>query len=165
MGKPEPPTREHAEMLYTLDVRITEGPMTTAFVRQHPVVSRTIQIRSDQTLAQLHRAIFKAFEREDAHLYEFRRGDKFKAAPDRRYVAPEALEDASWTQPPTGVTSRTTIASLRLQQGDVVHYWFDFGDDWWHWIEVKAIERRMPDGRYPKVIGGMGASPPQYPPL
>ena len=68
-------------MLYTLAVQITDGPMTEAFMKQNPVVARTIQIRSDQTLAQLHRAIFKAFGRSDPHLYEFRFGDKFQMAP------------------------------------------------------------------------------------
>jgi len=149
-------------MLYTLDVQITEGPMTEAFLKQNPVVARTIQIRSDQTLAQLHRAIFRAFEREEAHLYEFRFGDKFQMAPDRRYVMPEALTDPYRTAEPEGLTSKTTIASLGLKTGDVFHYWFDFGDDWWHWIEVKAIEHTRPDGRFPKVISRTGASPPQY---
>ena len=35
--------------------------------------------------------LFKAFERDDAHMYEFRFGNKYKMAPDRRYVMQEAL--------------------------------------------------------------------------
>ena len=42
-------------MLHTLEVRIDDGPMTEEFVKRNPVVSRTIQSRSDQTLDQLHR--------------------------------------------------------------------------------------------------------------
>lgn len=140
-------------MLYTLEVRIGDGPMTEGFVKRNPVVSRTIQIRSDQTLDQLHRVIFRAFERGDAHMYEFRFGDKFKVAPERRYVMPEA---------PIGVTSKTTIASLGLREGDVFHYGFDFGDDWWHRVEVESVENRIPDGKFPKVVGRTGDSPPQY---
>lgn len=149
-------------LLYTLAVQITEGPMTEAFMKQNPVIARTIQIRSDQTLEQLHRAIFRAFERDEAHLYEFRFGDKFKVAPDRRYVMPETLTHSYRKEEPNGLTSKTTIASLGLKAGDVFHYWFDFGDDWWHWIEVKSIERTMSDGRFPKVISRTGESPPQY---
>jgi len=148
-------------MLYTLTVQITDGPMADAFLKQHPVVARTIQIRSDQTLDQLHRAIFRAFERDDPHMYEFRFGDKFKMASERRYVMPEALEHDP-DERPTGLTSKTTIASLGLKVGDVFHYWFDFGDDWWHWIEIRAIDRTMPDGRFPKIISRTGDSPPQY---
>ncbi len=149
-------------MLYTLEVRIDDGLMSEKFVKQNPVISRTIQIRSDQTLDQLHRAIFKAFERDDAHMYEFRFGDKYKMAPDKRYVMQEALSDPYWREEPAGVTSKTTIASLGLREGSMFHYWFDFGDDWWHWIEVKGIENRMPKGRFPKVIARVGDSPPQY---
>lgn len=85
-------------MPYTLEIQIDDGPMTEEFVERNPVVSRTIQIRSDQTLDQLHRAIFRAFERDDAHMYEFRFGDKFKVAPERRYVMPEALNDPYWRE-------------------------------------------------------------------
>lgn len=149
-------------MLYTLEVQITDGPITGEFVKRNPVVSRTIQIRSDQTLDQLHRAIFRAFDRDDPHMYEFRFGDKYKMAPDRCYVMQEALSDPYWREKPTGVTSKTTIASLELKEGDIFHYWFDFGDDWWHWIEVKSIENQIPEGRFPKVIARIGESPPQY---
>ena len=149
-------------MLYWLEIRITEGPMSEAFMKQNPISARTIQIRSDQTLDQLHRAIFRAFERDDPHMYEFRFGDKFKVAPERRYVVAEALEHLDQEERPTGITSKTTIASLGLKSGDVFHYWFDFGDDWWHWIEVKAVDRTMPDGRFPKIVSRTGESPPQY---
>ncbi len=149
-------------MLYTLVVQLTDGPITEAFLKQNPIVVRTIQIRSDQTLDQLHRAIFRAFERDDPHMYEFRFGDKFKMAPERRYVMAEALEHLDKDERPSGITSKTTMASLGLKPGDVFHYWFDFGDDWWHWIEVKAIDRTMPEGRFPKIVSRTGESPPQY---
>ena len=49
--------------LYTLEVFLVGGPLADEFVAQHPVVSRTIDMRADQTLAELHGAIFKAFDR------------------------------------------------------------------------------------------------------
>jgi hypothetical protein len=55
--------------LYTLVVYLIGGPVGGKFEGQ--VISRTIQIRGDQTLERLHRAIFKAFDRFDQHLYEF----------------------------------------------------------------------------------------------
>lgn len=47
-----------ARSLYTLEVTILDARMSDEFVRRNPVVSRTIEIRSDQTLNQLYRAIF-----------------------------------------------------------------------------------------------------------
>jgi Plasmid pRiA4b ORF-3-like protein len=41
-------------------------------------------------------------------------------------------------------------------------YWFDFGDDWWHQINVAAIDDKVPRGKYPKVVKRVGKSPPQY---
>lgn len=41
-------------------------------------------------------------------------------------------------------------------------HWFDFGDDWWHQINVVKIEDAAPRGRYPKVTKRVGESPPQY---
>ncbi len=58
--------------VYTLQVFLTDGPVTKAFASKE--ISRTIQIRGDQTLQALHRAIFKAFDREEEHLHEFNFG-------------------------------------------------------------------------------------------
>ena len=58
--------------LYTLKVFLTDGPITKAFAGKE--ISHTIQMRGDQTLQALHRAIFKAFDREEEHLHEFNFG-------------------------------------------------------------------------------------------
>jgi hypothetical protein len=56
----------------------------------------------------------------------------------------------------------TTIGSLGLKVDDAFGYWFDFGDDWWHQINVVAIADEAPRGKYPKVTKRVGKSPPQY---
>jgi hypothetical protein len=88
------------------------------------VICRRILIRSDQTLQELHRAIFVAFDREEEHMYEFQVGGK---------------------------GPRDSKAGR-----------FDFGDDWWHQINVAGIDDRVRPGKYPKVTKRVGASPPQY---
>lgn len=35
-------------------------------------------------------------------------------------------------------------------------------EDWWHQLEVVAIEEGVPRGRLPKVTRRVGESPPQY---
>lgn len=40
-------------------------------------------------------------------------------------------------------------------------YWFDLGDDWWHQINVVAIEEKVPRGNFPRGTKRMGESPPQ----
>ena len=44
----------------------------------------------------------------------------------------------------------------------VYRYWFDFGDDWWHQLNVVAIEDEAGRGKYPRVTKRVGESPPQY---
>jgi hypothetical protein len=148
------------QKLYTLDVLIIGGPMTENFLKKNKVISRTIQIRGDQTLAELHRAIFDAFDREEEHLYEFQVGGEGPMDPRaRRYVLPACMNDKD---KPSGDVKRTTLGSLGLQDGDVFGYWFDFGDDWWHQINVVAIEEGAAWGKFPAVTKRVGKSPPQY---
>ena len=86
------------------------------FAKKNPVVSRTIQIRGDQTLEHLHRAIFDAFGRWDEHMYEFQFGKGPMDPEARRYVLPRAYEtDLGEDNPPAGRVDQTSIESLGLE--------------------------------------------------
>jgi len=155
---------ERDSRLFTLDVFLIGGQITEEFAKLNPVISRTIQIKADQTLEELHNAIFDAFDREEEHMYEFQFGKGPNDRKGKRYVLPSAAEDSFGGGPKiAGVVTRTTIGSLDLAVDQAFGYWFDFGDDWWHQINVAAIEEQAPSGRYPKVTKRVGASPPQYP--
>jgi len=153
--------------LFTLDVTIVSGPMTEKFSQHNPQVSRTIEIRGDRTLADLHEVFFHAFDREDEHMYEFQVGGKRPMDQRaRRYVLPMAMDDPLGESKPAGDVSSTSVGSLGLETGDTFGYWFDFGDDWWHEVEVVAVDedphplRKRP--KLPKITKRVGQSPPQY---
>jgi hypothetical protein len=149
--------------LYTLEVFLLSGPVTKTFAQKNPVVSRTIKIRGDQTLEDLHHAIFDAFGRWEEHMYEFQFGKGPMDPKAHRYVLPGAFEeDVGDENEPDGRVDRTRIDSLDLEVGRSFGYWFDFGDDWWHQIDVEAIEHKVPAGKFPKVMKRVGESPPQY---
>ena len=155
--------RPREKRVFTLQVAILGGPMSESFARKNPVISRTIEARGDHTLADLHRAIFDAFGREDEHLYEFQFGGKRPMDPEaRRYGPPMAMVDPFGEMEGSADAGRTTLDSLGLATGDVFGYWFDFGDDWWHQIEVLAIAESMHRAGPPKVTRRVGESPPQY---
>jgi hypothetical protein len=158
------PVKESGVRLYALEVFLIGGHLLTEkFVKKNPVVSRMIQIRGDQTLQDLHHAIFDAFGRWEEHMYEFQFGKGPMDPKGPRYVLPNAFEIQSGERnPPAGRVDTTTIASLGLKVGDRFGYWFDFGDDWWHQINVEAIEDKVPRGKFPKVTKRVGKSPPQY---
>ena len=157
------PTDQGQVRLYTLEVFLISGPVTEKFAKKNPVVSRTIQIRGDQTLEDLHHAIFDAFGRWDEHMYEFQFG-KGPMDPKAQQVRPaRRLRDGQGEENrPAGRVDQTTLDSLGLKVGDRFGYWFDFGDDWWHQINVEAIEDKVPRGKFPKVTKKVGKSPPQY---
>src|SRR5262249_2638355 len=151
------------DRLYTVDVFLLSGPITEKFAKKNPVVSRTIQIRGGQTLEDLHDAIFDAYGRWEQHLYEFQFGEGPMDPKARRYVLASDYEiESGEKNPPAGRVDQTTVESLDLKVGDRFGYWFDFGDDWWHQINVEAIEYKVPKGKYPKVTKKVGKSPPQY---
>lgn len=147
--------------VYTLDVFLLSGPVTEAFAEKNPSVVRTIEIRGDQTLEDLHEAIFAAFDRDDPHMYEFQFGKGPMDPNGPRYVLPVSADDD--TGPPVaGTVGETTIDSLGLKQGRAFGYWFDFGDDWHHQIDVTKVDAGPPSGKYPRVVSRVGDSPPQY---
>ena len=150
--------------LLTLEVYILSGPMSHEFIKKNEMICRTIQICGDQTLEDLHYAIFDAFDRWEEHMYEFQVGGKGPMDPKaRRYVLSGTFGDPVFgAAKASGDTRETTVGSLGLKKGDVFGYWFDFGDDWWHQINVVDIAENAGDGNYPKVTHRVGDSPPQY---
>jgi len=151
------------DRLFTLAVFIINGPMAKKFIEKNKVVSRTIQMRGDQTLEDLHYAVFDAFKRFDQHMYEFQINGKRPMNPKaRRYVLAGAMDETFTDSKPAGDVALTTIGSLGLKVDDAFGYWFDFGDDWWHQINVVAITEKAGRGKYPRVTKRMGKSPPQY---
>lgn len=155
--------RPREKRVYTLQVAILSGPMTKSFARKNRKISRTIEVRGGHTLADLHNAIFDAFDRDDEHLYEFQIGGRGPMDPKaRRYGPALAMDDPFGEGERGGDAARTTLDSLGLAAGDVFGYWFDFGDDWWHQIAVLTIAENAPRGKLPKVTRRVGESPPQY---
>ena len=152
------------DQVYVLDVFITEGNFTETFGKENPIISRIIEIRSDQTLETLHEMIFEAFDREEEHMYEFQIGGNSPYDPQaKRYgLSTEFMGEFGGNQY-AGDVKQTAIGSLGLDLNQPFGYWFDFGDDWRHQINVEDIKKAKPKKRYPIIGERIGKSPPQYP--
>jgi hypothetical protein len=148
--------------MYTLEVFIISGPIEEKFARKNPVISRTVEIRGDQSLADLHHVIFKAFNRFDEHLYEFQIGGKSPNDPKARRYGFSSTDDEIMGGKLTGDVRKIVMDDLKLKKNQAFGYWFDFGDDWWHQINVLTIENKPVKGKYPKITNRVGQSPPQY---
>jgi hypothetical protein len=143
--------------LYVFSVYLMGGPVSEKFANK--VIKRVIEIRGDQTLAQLHDAIFQAYDRWDQHLYEFQFG-KRPFDPDGPNFGIPAKEPG---EKGSGDARTTKLDDLGLKPERVFGYLFDFGDNWFHQVQIDRIEKAIPTVTYPRVIRRVGKSPPQYP--
>ena len=115
----------------------------------------------EDTRALVLEAAIDAFGRDDPHMYEFQFGKGPMDPKGPRYVMPEAGDDGGGP-PVAGVTSETTIDDLKLKTGKRFGYWFDFGDDWHHQVNVEGIAEGPGKGKFPRVTKRVGKNPPQY---
>jgi len=154
--RPSPPPELPPAKLYVLLVLLVSGPVSKKFANK--VCSRVIEIRGDQTLDRLHGAIYKAYDREEMHRYEFQFGKRRFDPEGPKYGTrgPRGLPRG------TGDAEKTTLDELNLTVGRVFGYCFDFGDDWYHHVQVERIEQAIPTVTYPRIARRVGKSPPQH---
>jgi hypothetical protein len=134
---------------------------------------RKIALRGDQTLDDLHEAIYDAFDRDDEHLYSFyfplpgaKKSRRFSMHNGVEYASPFACEDhGPFSDPDVLNAAKTKIGSLKLRPKQAFNYLFDYGDEWWHEITVEEIDAPQEKGKYPRMLESHGESPPQYPDL
>lgn len=131
---------------------------------------RTIALRGDHTLDDLHEMIFNAFERNDEHMYSF----YFPQGPSRRdagirpteYTSPMIFEEpTAFRDEEVLDASEAELNSLELKVGQTFEYLFDFGDSWWHQIKVLAIDIADKNSAVglPMIVERHGEAPAQYP--
>lgn len=137
-------------------------------------VWRRIAVRGNQTLDDLHAAIFRAFDRFDEHLYSFyfplpgARG-RYRLQGAAEYTHPYNCEadyvGERFDRSQLRNAATTPIATLGLKKGQVFDYLFDFGDSWEHTITVEETDGAPQRGKYPRIVEKHRDSPPQYPDL
>ena len=125
-------------------------------LNDRPNIWRIIEIKENQMLSSLHKAIFNAFNRFDEHLYSFFMSNK-PYDKDSEYTLPDHDGDEVGKY-----ASRVRIDTLHLQPGQKFLYLFDYGDEWWHEVELIGLRDEVPRRKYPRVTKKHGKSPPQY---
>lgn len=116
-----------------------------------PAIWRRLEVPAEIKLARLHVALQAAMGWQDYHLHSFRIGDIEYGVRDPDYE-------------PMGVPlkddRRPTLRSL-VSVGESFVYEYDFGDGWEHEILVEAVLAPRPRTRYPRVVDGARACPPE----
>lgn len=133
-----------------------------------PKLYRLLDVPANSSFEALHEAIFDAFDRYDPHLYSFFITRKDTKSLRTIYDAPEITHPQN-TEDLIGFGARkpsaadTCLGDLDLQEKEVFHYLFDFGDDWWHRIRVESVLESPVSRKTIKCIKSVGPSPDQYP--
>jgi hypothetical protein len=118
--------------------------------------SRTIALKSEQTLDDLHLAIQHAIDWDADHLYSFFMNGK---PDDQRFEIACPIEEERKPY----LAHEAIIGTLGLLQKHKFLYLFDFGDYNQFEVEVVDILPKRGRGRYPRLVESVGEAPEQYP--
>lgn len=112
-----------------------------------PTIWRRLDVRDDLTLAQLHEVMQVVMGWNSTHQHAWDVGRKRFGRPDQ--IGEPGVRD----------DRRVTLDDLHLGVGDVLTYWYDFGDGWQ--VQVR-VERALKPEERPAVrcLNGRRAGPP-----
>lgn len=121
-------------------------------------VRRTITVRDDMTLVDLHYALQSAFGWDDDHLYSFWLDGSFWASATGHYMHPY---HAASVDPP-GRSACARLDELALAEGQKIAYEFDFEREWRVLLELREIRAAAGSAAVARCIEREGEAPPQY---
>jgi len=107
--------------------------------------SKTIDVKEDFTLDELHGLILELVDFDDDHLHEFFVGKNPRSRPNE-------------------VPDRARLNEIYPLTGLKLYYLFDFGDSWL--FEIKKARKKIAFDnslKYPVLVESTGVNPEQYP--
>lgn len=113
-----------------------------------PQIWRRVLVSGNRSLKKLHDIIQVAMGWQNCHLHMFAALDRSWSYADPRAEMDDAEDEG-----------RAKLRKIAPAVGSKFRYWYDFGDDWMHEIEVEAI--KAPKGHTPVCVEGKGACPPE----
>jgi hypothetical protein len=114
-----------------------------------PPIWRRFQVESAVTLQRMHNILQVVMGWADSHLHGFRVPQPGQRGGRRQFLSIEEADE-----------KRTQLADLLRRPKDRVIYEYDFGDGWEHEIVLEEVVARPSAARYPVVLSGRGACPP-----
>ena len=133
--------------LNALQLRITLAEI-------EPQIWRRLIVPATWHLGQLHLAIQAAFNWWNYHLHEFRIGGL-------RYGDLEFDEYGDPDSPRLFDESEVRLLDFGRDPGTTFTYFYDFGDDWRHDVEIERYVASDPVPKMATCIGGARARPPE----
>jgi hypothetical protein len=114
-----------------------------------PPIWRRILVRSDITLAALHRILQAVMGWWDYHLHQFIVGQTYFGQPHPDYGFEMRDE------------RRVRLNQIAPSEGSRFVYEYDFGDSWEHILLLEKVLEPEPGQQYPVCVKGKRACPPE----
>lgn len=138
------PTREGAPIktaasIYELKITLRDS---------RPPIWRRLRVRSDVTLFKLHSILQLVMGWMDGHMHQFVVKDKVYGRVDPEF--PESENE-----------KKVLLGQVLRKPKDSLIYEYDFGDGWEHTVVLEQVLGAAPGGKYPLVVDGRRACPPE----
>jgi len=115
-----------------------------------PPIWRKFLVRSDVTLGKLHDILQTVMGWTDSHLHQFIANNIIYGTPDPDSDMVEMINE-----------KRVLLSRVLQKPKDRMVYEYDFGDGWEHEIVLEEVSSAPPRGKYPIVLAGRRACPPE----
>ena len=123
--------------------------LKVTLLHSRPPIWRRLQVESDATLERIHLVLQIVMGWTDSHMHGFRVPEAGQRGARRRFLP---IEDAD--------EETTRLADVLRRPKDRFVYDYDFGDGWEHEVVLEAIVSRSAGARYPHLLAGRRACPP-----
>ena len=114
-----------------------------------PSIWRTFRVEDSYRMDRFHQVIQIVMGWHNAHLHHFKIGERFMGIRFNDGMDLPDMEDEN----------RLYLKDFSLQKGDKFEYLYDFGDSWYHTIEVLAVNASENSSLL--CTGGKRACPPE----
>ncbi|GAB3038215.1 plasmid pRiA4b ORF-3 family protein [Mycobacterium bourgelatii] len=127
-----------------------------------PTIWRRLDLRSNLTLDLLHQVLQVAFDWTDSHLHRFSLGGGAFEHHSQLFLCPYDVENKEWPEDDDGLPATETRLDETLSEpGDVLHYLYDYGDNWELTLRLEEVLTADSDSPAAVVVDGERAAPPE----
>ncbi|HQR81262.1 MAG TPA: plasmid pRiA4b ORF-3 family protein, partial [Actinomycetota bacterium] len=123
-----------------------------------PRIWRTLELRSDLGLDLVHEVLQGAFAWTDSHLHQFAIGAGPFDREGQIFLCPFDVEEGEAEGIPA---SEVRLDETMRDPGDVLHYVYDFGDNWDVTLRLDAVLPLPADAEPARCVDGRRAAPPE----
>lgn len=126
-----------------------------------PPIWRRLDLRSDLPLDVVHQVLQVAYDWTDSHLHRFSLGGHPFDGHSQLFLCPYDVEEAEFGDEDGIPAVDVRLDEVLQEPGDVLHYLYDYGDNWELTLRVEDVLPAPADARSAVVIDGRRAAPPE----